>query len=874
VRGRLALFGALVSLVVVPVHPAEASAHWFLSVSDVAVSEESCTRHQAVFAVRLFKRVHNLPPQVVTVQYATADGTAVAGIDYTPVSGTLTFTPPSHALTVVVPITDALVPGPDKTFTLTLSNPSGAVLLKPIGTATLHAPSVAKCAGCGLSCDDGNTCTSDSCSVTLGCRSVDVNACATAACGLGACGVDSDGDGLSDAWEAAGGIDFDCDGVVTAGETVLTDFDPFLPDGVTPNPHPSAEVGRKDIFVRYDSMQVAGSGAACTTPGDCGGHCADTWAPCGTSADCGASTCVSDQYCVGHCSTTTSRGCNTAADCGGTCSVTSSQGCSTNDDCPSHCSVTTDQFCRANADCPVGQVCGNHCSVTTVVACRTSLDCPGGESCLPGGETCTSGGESCVAATCAGHDDAPSPAALQQLIDAYASHGINLHIYPAHATLPHSTVTSYGPPIDGCATPLGHVGDAGRAVDFYSLKPAAAKSGGNQNPFIHYAVFGHFHTCDSGADCAACPPDPDTGLKPLFRETGLAELIGNDVIIASGANWDLVHGKTPPSDLATAGTLMHELGHNLGLDHGGPNAGPDRTTNFKPNYISVMNYSFQRKGISSASGGCPPADNLCKTTPVGPPRIDYSNAALATLDETTLDETVGINSGTTDITTFYCPGLPPGQGTQAGAGTGSINWACDADGGSETVSGTGLCDNYGVDCSGVDIDNNASIEAALTGADDWANLDFEFQCDPSGHSGDGPAVLGLTSAELDTTTAATLGVDFPVLNVSIDIRPGVGSKWIAPGHAGDVPVAILGSATLDIHQIAQSTLSLLGVAATRITLEDVNDDGRLDLVAHFPMDRLPVTSTTSRAALRGRLLSTQPIFGADSISVVPTPERE
>ena len=36
------------------------------------------------------------------------------------------------------------------------------------------------------------------------------------------------------------------------------------------------------------------------------------------------------------------------------------------------------------------------------------------------------------------------------------------------------------------------------------------------------------------------------------------------------------------------GTFMHELGHTLGLDHGG-----DDTISFKPNYNSVMNYLWQ-----------------------------------------------------------------------------------------------------------------------------------------------------------------------------------------------------------------------------------------------------------------------------------------
>ena len=39
---------------------------------------------------------------------------------------------------------------------------------------------------------------------------------------------------------------------------------------------------------------------------------------------------------------------------------------------------------------------------------------------------------------------------------------------------------------------------------------------------------------------------------------------------------------------------MHELGHNLGLRHGG-----DDLPNFKPNYLSVMNYSFQLTGLGA-----------------------------------------------------------------------------------------------------------------------------------------------------------------------------------------------------------------------------------------------------------------------------------
>ncbi len=71
------------------------------------------------------------PAASVTVDYATADGTATAGSDYTAASGTLTFTPTNWdtAQTVAVTITDDTVDDDDETFTFMLSNAgTGAVL--------------------------------------------------------------------------------------------------------------------------------------------------------------------------------------------------------------------------------------------------------------------------------------------------------------------------------------------------------------------------------------------------------------------------------------------------------------------------------------------------------------------------------------------------------------------------------------------------------------------------------------------------------------------------------------------------------------------------------------------------------------------------
>ena len=61
----------------------------------------------------------------VTVDYATADGTATAGEDYTAASGTLTFEPGEIAKAVSVEVIDDGHDEGEETLTLTLSNPSG-----------------------------------------------------------------------------------------------------------------------------------------------------------------------------------------------------------------------------------------------------------------------------------------------------------------------------------------------------------------------------------------------------------------------------------------------------------------------------------------------------------------------------------------------------------------------------------------------------------------------------------------------------------------------------------------------------------------------------------------------------------------------------
>ncbi len=66
--------------------------------------------------------------QAVSVDYATEDGTAKAGADYTAVSGTLTFAAGETAKTVSVPVLDDAHDEGRETMRLKLSNPKGAYL--------------------------------------------------------------------------------------------------------------------------------------------------------------------------------------------------------------------------------------------------------------------------------------------------------------------------------------------------------------------------------------------------------------------------------------------------------------------------------------------------------------------------------------------------------------------------------------------------------------------------------------------------------------------------------------------------------------------------------------------------------------------------
>ena len=117
--------------------------------------------------------------------------------------------------------------------------------------------------------------------------------------------------------------------------------------------------------------------------------------------------------------------------------------------------------------------------------------------------------------------------------------------------------------------------------------------------------------------------------------------------------------------------------------------------------------------------------------------------------------------------------------------------------------------------------------------------------------------------------------------VPIDIKPGSVTNPINPKSKGKIPVAIFSTPDFDAStQVDRDLLTFgrtgeeeslhrRGKGVPNCDVEDVNDDGMLDLVCHFNLQDTDFVAGDTEGILKGLLVIGTPIEGRDAVLIVP-----
>ncbi len=109
-----------------------------LTIGDVTVQNVTAGTTNAVFTVSLSPAATS----TTTVQYATANNTAIAGTDFTTTSGTLTFDAGILTQTITVPILGDALPDATESFFINLTNPSANAVISDAQALGTISPAV------------------------------------------------------------------------------------------------------------------------------------------------------------------------------------------------------------------------------------------------------------------------------------------------------------------------------------------------------------------------------------------------------------------------------------------------------------------------------------------------------------------------------------------------------------------------------------------------------------------------------------------------------------------------------------------------------------------------------------------------------------
>jgi choice-of-anchor B domain-containing protein len=116
--------------------------------------------------------------------------------------------------------------------------------------------------------------------------------------------------------------------------------------------------------------------------------------------------------------------------------------------------------------------------------------------------------------------------------------------------------------------------------------------------------------------------------------------------------------------------------------------------------------------------------------------------------------------------------------------------------------------------------------------------------------------------------------ELPLDDVTIDVKPGSADNTIQTFSRGVIPVALLGTRDYDVEQVDGKSLVFGPGAAPQAHKkcphrEDVNGDGRPDLVSHFRSEETGIAPGDREACLAGELADGTPFEGCDSVRALP-----
>ena len=456
------------------------------------------------------------------------------------------------------------------------------------------------------------------------------------------------------------------------------------------------------------------------------------------------------------------------------------------------------------------------------------------------------------------HTHQPKAAAMQQIVTSFSNApvmnldgttGINLHIdcgptcYTGTGSISGTQSLAVSLPETNDFDPTPFNTRTG-AFDWTLFDTLSANFTGTGRAYaFHHVIFGH-------------EQHPGYASSGISRNADKAAFYNgaSDLIVTLGDVKDNPQGTVSQQ----AGTLMHELGHNLGLAHGGQDF-----LNYKPNYISIMNYAFQFFGIiTDGHGGL----------------LDYSENALPDMDETQLNEQLGVNANVSSYpavgplpsidrvgTSYFCTGENDSNASihRVSNLNGRINWDCLVDKSQDPPLAT----------------YQLSVPAQLTGDPvyyilssfkDWPNLKFLGGALSGNGLGNPPPASTATPDEL-TTDKASLMAPLDAVSVS-----GASILRTAPGSTITLRYTVRNLGSND-DTYALSVSSLQGWVKPTVTPATLSLPARTSAEVTITYT-VPVTAAAgdsdhivlqAKSTITPRIVDTGDLFAYASTSPAP-----